>query len=284
MININGGTKAVCLIGNPVIYSLSPFIHNYGFGLHNVNSVYLAHHVEDNSVKEAVYGIKGLNYIGCNVTYPHKTSVIPFLDELTEEAKLIGAVNTIKNVNGKLVGYNTDGIGFINGLKNKGFDLNGKNICILGAGGAARSIIVSLIKEYRCNVIVCNRNINKAIEISNGLNKYSFSGTISECIEPSQLKSKDIDVLINCTPVGMSPNEDAIPFEEDLLIKKDMLVCDLIYKPYETKLLKKAKEIGCQVHYGLDMLLFQAIVAFKIWTDKDIPFGELEILLKRQIY
>lgn len=287
MIKINGGTKSVCLIGNPIEHSLSPFIHNFGFGLHNINFAYLAHQVEDNQLKEAVNGLKGLNYIGCNVTYPHKTKVIDYLDEISDEAKLIGAVNTIKNEAGKLVGYNTDGIGFVEGLKNKGFDLNNKKICILGAGGAARSIIVSLLKEFECSVIICNRDIGKALEICEGLNrhKHLFNGKITSCIDPSLLNTvTKADVLINCTPVGMSPAEDSIPFEEDIILDENMLVCDLIYKPYETKLLKKAKELGCKVHYGLDMLIFQAIVAFRIWTDKGIPYDELNALLKKEIY
>ena len=285
MKSINAGTGTVCLIGNPTVYSLSPIIHNYGFGLHNINSVYVAHTVEDNYVKEAIYGIKALNYVGCNVTYPHKTNVIPFLDELTSEARLIGAVNTIKNENGKLVGYNTDGLGFVEGLKNRGFDLNNKNICIIGAGGAARSIVVSLIKEFDCNVTICNRNIGTAADIMNTLNIDGLPGRITACITPSQLKALcDINVFINCTPVGMSPNEDFIPFEDELVLDESMLVCDLIYKPYETKLLKKAKDMGCDVHYGLDMLIFQAIIAFKIWTGKDLPYEQLELLLKRQIY
>lgn len=287
MKNINGGTGTVCLIGNPIAHSFSPFIHNYGFDLHNINTVYLAHLVEDDStLEQAVYGMKALNYLGCNVTYPFKTSVIPFLDELSEDAKLIGAVNTIHNRNGKLIGYNTDGLGFVEGLKNKGFNLNYKNVCILGAGGAARSIIVALLRSFNCNITICNRDVDKALEISDSLSwNNSFLGKIHRCITPSQLAmEKDLDVLINCTPIGMKPNDDCIPFSEQLSLNESMLVCDLIYHPYETKLLKDAKAIGCEIHYGLDMLIFQAILAFKIWTDKELPYNNVENLLMKKIY
>ncbi|MCC5911474.1 MAG: shikimate dehydrogenase [Clostridiaceae bacterium] len=282
---INGGTKAVCLIGDPVEHSFSPIIHNYGFKNLNINAIYINHRVENSNLKSAMEGIKALGYLGCNVTYPHKIEVMKFLDDLSQEAKLIGAVNTIRNDNGKLTGYNTDGLGFVTGLLRKGINLNGKKICILGAGGAAKSIAVALAIHFDCIITICNRSMEKAMEIIDTINNIQETPSSQHhYITSDEIDTYSMDVLINCTPVGMVPNIDNIPYEDKIIFHKDLIVSDIIYQPFETALLKKAKLANCTIHHGIDMLIDQGILAFEIWTGEKLDFEEIKELLVERIY
>jgi len=278
---INAKTKTVALIGDPVEHSFSPFIHNYGFKDHNLNMVYVNHNVKENDLKDAIVGIKAMGYVGANITYPHKIEVMNYLDKVSKEANLIGAVNTIKNENGKLVGYNTDGLGFIYGLYKDNIEIENKTICLLGAGGAARSIAISLCLETNCKVIICNRNIIKAEEISCIINSNDekFIGQVTQVINPKDLNLENVDILVNCTPIGMGQLKDLIPFEDKLKLNKNIIVCDLIYNPNETELLKKAKAEGCTTHNGLNMLIGQASLSFEVWTGKTLHFEEIKLSL-----
>ncbi|AKL95269.1 shikimate dehydrogenase AroE [Clostridium aceticum] len=283
--SINGKTKAICLLGNPVEHSFSPYIHNYGFDKLSINCVYVNHKVEDEHLKAAVEGLKVLGYLGCNVTYPHKVRIMEYLDELSEEARLIGAVNTVKNQDGKLIGYNTDGMGFVKGLLRKGIDLNGKKICMLGAGGAAKSIAVALAIHFDCRIEICNRsfeNPKKILDVINNIKK-GHEGR-HQYVTPAELDTSTVDILINCTPVGMAPNKEVIPFGENITFHENLMVSDLIYHPFETALLKKAKSFGCGVHHGLDMLIDQGILAFEIWTGEKLEFESLKNLLWEILY
>lgn len=280
---INGKTKTVALIGDPVEHSFSPFIHNYGFKSHSLNIIYINHSVKKEFLKEAIDGIKALGYIGANITYPHKIEVIRYLDELSKEAELIGAVNTIKNEDGKLIGYNTDGSGFIYGLIQDGIEIENKTICILGAGGAARSIVISLCLKSNCKIIICNRNVQKAEEIINTINS-NFTDKVIEAINPDALNLEGIDILVNCTPVGMGKLQGFIPFEHRLKLSNNIIVCDLIYQPEETELLKAAKAKGYITSNGLNMLVGQGIIAFKIWTGKTLEFDEIKRNIQKQLY
>lgn len=286
MNSINGKTRTVALIGDPVEHSFSPFIHNYGFKVHNLNMVYVNHPVKKYDLKAGIEGIKALGYIGANITYPHKTEVIKYLDGVSEEARLIGAVNTIKNEDGKLIGYNTDGLGFIYGLTQEGIEIEDKTVCLLGAGGAASSIAISLCLKANCRVIICNRDMNRAEEISRIVNgrKGDFLGKIIQTILPNELYLEKVDILVNCTPVGMGELKNLIPFEDKLKLNKNTIVCDLIYNPYETLLLKMAKHEGCPAYNGLDMLFGQAILAFEIWTGKTLRFEEIKRNFQKQLY
>lgn len=282
---IDGKTKTVALIGDPVEHSFSPFIHNYGFKVNDLNMVYINHTVKKQDLKDAVAGLRALGYVGANVTYPHKIEVMNYLDSISKEASLIGAVNTIKNENGKLVGYNTDGLGFIYGLNQDGIEIENKTICLLGAGGAARSIAISLCLKNKCKIIICNRNINKAEEISYIINaSEDFLGKVIEVIVPKDLNLESVDILINCTPVGMGELNGLIPFKDKLKLHKNVIVCDLIYNPYETSLLKMANDEGCPTYNGLNMLVGQAILAFEIWTGKILDFGEIKQSFQKQLY
>ncbi|SES71606.1 shikimate dehydrogenase [Natronincola peptidivorans] len=285
MKEIDGKTKAICLLGDPVEHSLSPLIHNYGFEKEGLNYVYINHRIGEKDLSTAVEGLRVLGYIGCNVTFPHKIAIMQYLDQLSPEVNLIGAVNTVKNEKGRLIGYNTDGKGYIKGLERKGIQLAGKRITILGAGGAAKSIAVALRMEYDCEITICNRRRDKSIEIIDVLEKIDKASIEkNQAIAPEDLATYPIDILINCTPVGMVPNTKDVPFQEHLNLHKDMVVSDIIYHPFETQLLKEALKVGATIHHGLDMLIDQGILAFEIWTRQKLSFETIKELLQKKLY
>jgi shikimate dehydrogenase len=259
---INGSTKILGLFGNPVKHSLSPAMHNAGIQSLKINFVYLPLHVE-NDIETAVNAVRAFNFAGVNVTIPYKEKVIPFLDSLTDEAENIGAVNTIINDNGKLIGDNTDGKGFIRSLnENLKFDVAGKKCFIIGAGGASRSIAVSLIFAGADTIFVTDLSIEKAKNIAriNDKIKVIASNEIQKIIEQSEL-------VINATPAGME--NDSTPFDLNYLSAKNT-VYDIVYNR-ETPLIKycKKNEIKCMA--GLEMLLYQGVLAFEKWTKKKAP-------------
>lgn len=267
---IDSSTDLYCLIGHPISKSLSPEIHNYSFEKNNINARYMAFDVREENLKEAVEGIRTLGIKGCNVTIPHKVNIIKYLDEIDEEARLLGAVNTVKNENGKLIGYNTDGKGFTNVLKDKNIELENKSVAILGAGGAARAISIILAKEGIKDIVVFNRTLEKAENIIKeiGNNFPKVKGEFKS-LEEDEFDFQGIDIIVNCTSVGMHPNLNQTPIDPSLL-SKDTVVCDIVYKPLETKLLKLAKQEGQTTVGGLNMLIYQGILSEEIWLEKDI--------------
>lgn len=267
---IDSSTELYCLIGSPISKSLSPEIHNYSFKQNNINARYLALDVKEKNLKEAVDGIRALGIKGCNVTIPHKVNIIKYLDELDEEAKLLGAVNTVKNEDGKLIGYNTDGRGFTNALKDKNIEIKDKTIAILGAGGAARAISIILAKEDVKKIIIFNRTIEKAKIIADEIiEKFEEVEVEYKNLETDVFAYKEIDILINATSVGMFPNSDDMPIDPKLF-SENTIVCDIVYKPLETKLLKNAKKQGKKIVDGLNMLIYQGILSEEIWLNKNI--------------
>lgn len=261
---IDSKTKTVCLLGHPVKQSFSPNIHNYLFTKYNKNYIYMCFDVNSSDLKEAMQGIKALKVFGCNVTIPHKVDIIKYLGEIDKNAKLIGAVNTIKNEGGILKGYNTDGRGFVKSILDKGYNLSGKKVMIIGAGGSCRSISVELASNNVELIEIRNRSEEKAKSIASTLNenfdidvKYS-----TKKIETSDLNS--IDILINTTPIGMGTNE--CPIDESIIPNKNLLVCDIVYKPHDTNFIKWGHKNGLDTIYGIDMLINQALEAFYIWT------------------
>jgi shikimate dehydrogenase len=276
--NISGKTKVVGLLGWPVEHSLSPAMHNAAFRHLDMDYCYVTFPVRPDLLGDAVKGIKGLGLGGANVTVPHKENVMPFLDEISEEAEFIGAVNTIKNDNGKLTGYNTDGRGFMQSLSEAGIDVRNKNILIVGAGGASRAIGYYLCKEA-ASVCLFDVDANKAGSLKERLNK--LKGNVSLSVADA-IKSKEffsgIDVVINATPLGLKP-DDPMPLDM-ALIESRHIVCDLIYK--ETPFLRGAAKKGCKTMDGLGMLLWQGAFAFETWTGVKPPVDVMrEALLRR---
>jgi shikimate dehydrogenase len=276
--NISGKTKVTGLFGYPVEHSLSPAMHNAAFEHLNMDYCYVTFSVRPDLLGDAVRAIRALNLNGVNVTVPHKENVIPFLDEISDEALFIGAVNTIKNDNGKLTGYNTDGRGFMQSLSEAGIDARDKKILIIGAGGASRAIGYYLCKEA-LEVHLFDVDDKKAGLLKDHLNK--LKGNVSLAYAKS-IKDKSffsgIDIIINATPLGLKP-DDSMPVDMTL-VNKNHIVCDLIYK--ETPLLREASKIGCKTMDGLGMLLYQGVFAFEIWTGVKPPVEVMrEALLRR---
>jgi shikimate dehydrogenase len=274
---ISGKTKITGLFGYPVEHSLSPAMHNIAFRHLDLDYCYVAFSVKPELLEDAVRAIKALDLAGVNVTIPHKEKVIPLLDEISEEALSIGAVNTIKNEKGRLIGFNTDGRGFMKSLSENSIDVKNKKILIVGSGGASRAVGYYICKESSM-VYLSDIDIKKAESLGDYLN--SIRGN-AHVIDTRDLLKKDIleeiDIIINATPLGLKP-DDSLPIDVSLL-KKKHIVCDLIYK--ETPLLKRASEIGCKTIDGLGMLLWQGVFAFEIWTGKTPPVDIMRDTLLR---
>lgn len=273
--NITGKTKTLGIFGHPISHTLSPAMHNAVIKALGLDMVYLPFEVKPSNLKEAINGIKSLGIIGVNITIPHKESVIRFLDDISEEARLVGAVNTIVNKNGKLVGHNTDGYGYIDSLKEElGFNPKSKRIIIIGAGGAARGILSTLAAQKPKAITIANRTLSRAVSLIKAF-KGKFRNTRFEAIDLDnnmlKMSFNSVDLLINTTSVGMKQGK-ALKISLETL-PKIAIVSDIIYNPLETLLLKKAKKLGLTTHGGLGMLVHQGARSFKLWTGMDAPMN-----------
>lgn len=271
--NITGKTKILGIFGCPITHTLSPLMHNTAIDKIGLDMVYLPFEVEHKDLENAVDAIRALNIIGVNITIPHKESVIKFLDEVSDDAKLIGAVNTIVNKNGRLIGYNTDGDGYLASLKRElDFNVKGKNVLILGAGGAARAILFAIAKKDAKKIVIANRTIKRANSLKNEFKRHFKNLEIlASGIDEQDLKKHlaDVHLIINTTSMGMNDKGDLnIPFD---IIPKKAIVSDIVYKPLLTKFLKNAERFGIKTHSGLGMLVEQGALSFKLWTKKDMP-------------
>jgi shikimate dehydrogenase len=275
---ISGKTRIVGLFGYPVEHSLSPEMHNAAFDKLNLDYCYVTFPVHPDSLGDAVLGIRALSLGGVNVTVPHKEKVIPFLDGISEEARFIGAVNTIKNEDGKLTGFNTDGTGFMQSLAEADIRVKDRKVLIVGTGGAARAIGYYLCKEA-FTVQLFDVDIPKAEALAKhlyGVNQNA--GMVDAASTNSSEFMAGIDIIINATPLGLKPG-DPMPVDMSL-VKKEHVVCDLIYR--ETPFLRAAAEKGCKTMHGLGMLLWQGVIAFEIWTGVRPPVDVMkDALLKR---
>jgi shikimate dehydrogenase len=254
---INGKTRITGLFGYPVEHTLSPAMHNAAFRALGLNYCYVPFLVHPDSLGNAVLGIKAMNMAGVNVTVPHKERVIPFLDEVSEEASFIGAVNTIVHSKGKLSGYNTDGRGFMQSLAEKGITMEGRDVAIVGAGGASRAISYYICQKAN-SLSLFDIDTQKVGKLVSDLKQIRDSVSVLEDLSGVGRFS----IVIQATPLGLKEG-DPLPFDTTKL-KKDQTVCDLIYK--KTLLLTKAEEKGCVTLNGLGMLLWQGVCAFELWT------------------
>jgi shikimate dehydrogenase len=279
-----GATKLTGLFGYPVEHSLSPSMHNDAFAKLGLNYLYLLFSIEPDNVDQAVAGIRGLGISGINVTIPHKQAVIPHLDQLSEEAELIGAVNTIENKEGTLIGHNTDGRGFIRSLKEEtNFVATDKSVLLVGAGGAARAISFQLALEGIEKLFITDLELSKAEDLATEIK----DNTDVEVVTIGQEKIADIiadlDLLVDSTPVGMHPNVDVDPVVGADLLHQDLIVYDVVYNPQETVLLQAAKRAGATAVSGLGMLLYQGVIAFEIWTGQQAPVDVMREALQAGI-
>ena len=268
---ISGKTKVCGVIGDPIGHTLSPVIHNAAFNHLKLDFVFLAFEVKADDLEFAINGMQGLGIRGLNVTMPHKIAITRYLDEADSTVKFLGSANTILNDDGKLSGFNTDGVGALQALRENGVNPTGKNVVLLGAGGAAKAIAYSLSKEAE-TLYILNRTPEKAAVLADALNRMSSNKVVGNLLSPSTIQAslQNADVLINTTSVGMYPavgNSLVAP----QWLKPNLTVMDAVYNPVETKLAKDAKAAGAKVISGIEMLIYQGAASFNIWTGHTAP-------------
>ena len=280
---IDGYTRLAAVVANPIKHSISPFIHNRAFEATNTNGVYLAWEIEGTDLAETVANIRRYQMFGINLSMPYKEQVIPYLDQLSEEARLIGAVNTVVNREGTLIGYNTDGKGFFKSLPS--FKISKKRLVLLGAGGAAKAILAQAILDgvSQISVFVRSSSMEKTrpylekIQNATGFRVDLFA---LEDVQELQNSISQADLLVNATSVGMDGSSQPIP--TSIVLPDKLLVADVIYQPFETPFLKWARNQGNQSINGLGMLLYQAAEAFELWTGKEMPTDQIWELLTQK--
>lgn len=274
---IDGNTKVYGIFGWPISHTASPAMHNAAFRHSGINSVYVPFHVPPGDIKRAVKSIIPLGISGVNITVPYKEAAFKLVDDMTKEARLIGAVNTIVVQGDKLIGHNTDAQGFGRSLKyDGGTNPYRKNVVLLGSGGAARAVAIHLAMTNVKSLCIVNRTFTRAIRLA----RYVKRRFPNIKINPASLRSKAInealesaDILINATTCGMKRGDPLLV--DHSLLPPDIVVYDLIYKPKETKLITGARQMGLKTVNGFGMLLYQGAAAFELWTGKKAP---LEIM------
>lgn len=283
MIPITGHTRLTALLGSPVAHSISPLMHNEAFQLLDLDYTYLCFEVNEETLPAAVDGLKACGIRGFNLTMPNKNKIVELLDELSPAARLIGAVNTVVNDDGHLTGYNTDGVGYMQAVKDAGYDITGKTITIMGAGGAATAICAQAALDGVEKIHIFARetsrfwdrtqklaeNINSTLPCKAVLHENKDTTALAQAISESAL-------LLNATSVGMAPNTEGTIIEDTSLYHPDLIVSDVIYNPRETRFLKEAREAGCRTFNGMYMLLYQGAEAFRLWTGKEMPVKEIK--------
>lgn len=271
------------IIGNPVAHSLSPDMHNAAFKRLKLSGKYKKIHLQESQLKSFLKKLRCSGYQGLNITVPFKEKVLPFLDKISPEAKLIGAVNTILVKNGKIIGYNTDGAGYLLSLqKEKKWQAKNKKIVILGAGGAARGILAALCLAQAKQITIANRREMKSQKLAQDF-KRKFPKTKLQSCSLLNIGNdlKNADLFINTTSGGMKGNElPSLPLEK---LPRKALVSDIVYKPRKTALLQNARKLKLKTHEGLGMLLYQGALAFEIWTGKKAPVALMKRALLKKL-
>lgn len=283
---ISGHTRLLALIGSPVGHSGSPAMYNYCFEKLGLDYAYVAFDVKEDGVKQAMDAMRLFNMRGMNVTMPDKVEAARHMDELSPAAQIIGAVNTIVNENGKLIGHMTDGEGFVNNLKDHGVSIVGKKLVVAGGGGAATAIQVQCALDGAKEITIFNKKDSffertiataekiKAAVPSCGVNVYDIDDA-----EKLKEEMAAADIFVNATIVGMKPMDDQSIIKDLALLRSDLVVADIVYNPEETQLLKDAKMAGCTCVGGKGMLVWQGASAFRLYTGEEMPVEEVKELL-----
>lgn len=283
MLEINGHTKQLGIIGYPIEHTFSPIMHNFISDTVHNNFVYSAYCVPPQNLAEAIAAVRALGIQGINVTAPHKVEVMKYLDGVDPTARELGSVNTVVNRDGKLYGYNTDADGFCMSLEKNGIHIKGSKILILGAGGVTRPVLMRLIDNGASEITVLNRTKAKAVALAENIL------SVKEFKVSTDITSLDFDIVINTTSAGMEPQTDALPIDSieeinDLsFINKDTAVVDMIYNPDETRFLAEAKKLGAKTMNGLGMLIYQGIIAYELFTDTVLP-ADMGERIKREVF
>ena len=265
MINTTNKTKLLGILGTPLEHTISPEMHSFMSNKYGFDFSYLAFDVQKEDLKNILSASLSLGVRGFNITAPHKISVMDYLDETDNDALIMGTVNTIVNKNGKWCGYNTDGDGFVNSLMYENTDVNGKNVLMLGAGGAARAISYKLCKNGINRLDICARNKDKLKDIADTIEKNTCV-----CVSDGIDKTINYDIIINTTSLGMAPHISDNPLEDLSLLNENVTACDIIYNPKKTIFLNEAEKKGAKLVNGLSMLVLQGIYAFEYFADFNI--------------
>ncbi|AKA68776.1 shikimate dehydrogenase [Clostridium scatologenes] len=282
---ITGHTELIGLIAYPIRHSSSPAMHNEAFAKLGLDYAYLAFEVGNEQLEDTIKGFRAMKVRGSNVSMPNKTVVHKYLDKLSEAAELCGAVNTIVNDNGVLTGHITDGIGYMQSLKDAGIDVIGKKITIAGAGGAATAIEIQAALDGVKEISIFNRKdefFERGKKTVKDINeKTNCKATLYDLDDLAKLKEEIADsyLFANATGVGMKPLEGQTYIPDPSFLRPDLIVTDTVYAPAETALLKMAKEVGCKTMNGFGMMLFQGAAAFKLWTGKEMPIEHMKKVL-----
>lgn len=278
--SVTAKTIQLGIIGDPVDHSFSPKMHNFIAGRMGMDYVYSAFHVSPDDVGDAIKGIRALGIRGINVTAPHKVAVMQYLDEVSEQAKILGSVNTIVNRDGRLIGYNTDSEGFYLALSNAGIKIEGAKLLVMGAGGVVKPTLTRIIQAKPESITIVNRTKSKAESLAGAL--YEATGFMVK----TEIDKLDFDIVLNTTSAGMAPQLDALPidsidgFDSLDFIHSGMAAVDMIYNPSETLFLKQARENGAKTLNGLDMLIYQGLTAYELFTGTKLPSDIAEVVRK----
>ena len=282
---ITGHTELIGLMAYPIRHSSSPAMHNEAFAYLGLDYAYLAFEVDNSTLEDAVKGIRALKLVGSNVSMPNKTVVGQYLDKLSPAAELCGAVNTIVNENGVLTGHITDGIGYMQSLKDYDIDVIGKKMAIAGAGGAATAIEIQAALDGVKEISIFNikdkfwENAEKTVEKINS--KTNCKATLYDLDDKETLRREieDSYLLANATGMGMKPLEGQTFLPDTSFLRPDLIVTDTVYAPAKTRFLEMAEEVGCKRMNGFGMMLFQGAAAFKMWTGHDMPIEHMKEVL-----
>jgi shikimate dehydrogenase len=279
--SLDSHTTLYGVFGDPVRHSRSPLMMNRAFQEMGINAAYAAFHVKPEGLADAVAGIRALGFRGVNVTIPHKVEVMQYLDDIDEGATIIGAVNTIVNENGKLTGYNTDGIGYVRSLlEETGMELEGARVLLLGAGGAARGVGYALAKAGAKRIEIANRTRERAEELASAIGEFSDAEAVG--LDELADTLENVDLIVNTTSAGMHPNVAELPMNADL-IGPQHIVSDLIYNPRITRFLNNAEARGARIHGGLGMFIYQGAYALEYWTGTQAPAAAMRQIVEQSL-
>lgn len=286
---ISGKTKLTGFFAKPASHSLSPLMHNLAFSHWGIDAVYLAFEVDQTNLRQAVESIRTLDMLGVNISMPNKTAVLAYLDQLSPEAELIGAVNTIVHHEQRLIGYNTDGMGFVRSVNETGHPIKNQKIVVLGAGGAAKAIVVQMALEGAQEITIYKRLNATFLPLKEYFAKVSEKTgcpiRLHDYADESQLALdlSQANLLINATDIGMGSKKDQLPIADVKLLHSQLAVFDLIYSPSETRLIQEAKKMGVKAYNGLGMLIHQGAIAFELWTHQEMPVQNIRERLEQEV-
>ena len=270
---LDGETRVVGVIGWPVKHSLSPAMQNAAIDALGLNWAYVPFEVSPTRLEGAIESVRALNLVGLNVTVPHKAGVARLVDELGETAQALGAVNTVRNQDGTLIGHNTDGEGFLRSLREIGEDVGGKRVAIIGAGGSARAVALAVARDEVGDLQVINRTVSRAAEVVRLVRDLTPApaGALALDSPAAEDAVRQANIVIDCTPCGMHPNVDEPPAIPEEWIQEGQTVCDLVYTPRETTLLRAARRRNARTLDGSGMLVYQGAIALELWTRQAAP-------------